>query len=282
MCDIKKLSQIAKPMLVFINVVSFILGIGQISLGCIIATRKISLFGSEDNTNETNKTNSIIVRGLLDISSEDTEIEDTEYYLDMVSIPVIGLGVIIILLNMFGCIGSIKETKRLLIPYMIAVVLVTLAVIAGLTISLLYWDDLKGSIKHVGEVRLRQYQKDQTFTKSWNFTMSNLKCCGVNGWTDFQTLNQTLNRLPKYCCKDQLTDCNINDGDELIPGCFTKIYSEILESYNIHILIPSTEIFLNLFGIVAASLILRKKSAGSKQFWEWKSKTGGFKRDSLL
>ena len=179
---------------------------------------------------------------------------------------------------MFGCLGSIKETKRLLIPYMIAVVLVTLAEIAGLTISLLYWDDLKDSIKNLGVTRLRKYQIDPTFTESWDKTMSDLNCCGGTGWNDFQTLNIT---LPKYCCEDQSTQCNINDGDDEIPGCFTKIHSEILENH-IHILIPSTEIFLNLFGIFAASLILRKKSAGSKQFWEWKQKTVGFRRDSLL
>ena len=67
MCDIKKLSQIAKPLLIFINVISFILGVGQILLGCIIATGKISIFGSEGNTNETNGTDSIIALSLIHI-----------------------------------------------------------------------------------------------------------------------------------------------------------------------------------------------------------------------
>ena len=179
---------------------------------------------------------------------------------------------------MFGCIGSIKETKRLLIPYMVAVVLVTLTQIAGLIISLLYWDKLKENIKDVLEVRLEHYQKDQMFAKSWDSAMSTLNCCAVNGWTDFKTLN----KLPKYCCQDPLTQCNIGEHDTKIPGCLTKIYSDILESYRIDILIPSAEIFFNLLGIIAASLILRKKSAGSKQFWEWRSRTNKLRRDSTL
>ena len=104
---IQKFSQIAKPLLIFVNGISIILGIGQVAFGCLIGTRKISVVNSDDNRNETNTTNSRIGK-----SPEDVGMVETQYNLDMLSSPLIGVGVIIILLNMFGCIGSIKETKR--------------------------------------------------------------------------------------------------------------------------------------------------------------------------
>jgi CD63 antigen len=253
--------------------VSFILAVGQTALGCIIDTQKISVVDSEYNTNE-----SVIFPSTIGNRTEDMGIEETHVYLDLVSIPIIGGGVIIILLNIFGCIGSISESKRLLIAYMIAVVLVTLVQISGLTLSILYKDKLKDSIKDVLELRLRYYKQHHSVANSWDFAMSNLNCCGVNGWNDFESLN----KLPKYCCKDQLTQCNVNEHDDKIPGCLTKVYGDILENYRIDIVILSMEIFFNLSGIVAATLMLRKSFVGSKQFWEWTSKIGGFKRDSRL
>ena len=271
--DIERLTRYAKPILVIVNVVSFILGVAFVSIGCYISTQEIGLV----------KLNESIA--LQHNEEHEKAKSEANYYLQIVFSSIIGVGLLITLLNLFGCLGAIKESKILLTSYIIFVVFITIAQITGMVLLLIYEAKLKLSISNVLRYRLSYYKEELGLTNKWNEVMKNFECCGVNGMEDFFQIAQQykwvkFQELPKYCCPSKSNTCKFDEGDVNIPGCLEQYFDS--ELHRIDILILAIEIFLNVLGIISSAFILRKSVEGSKKFWEWKSHAYTFKTDSRM
>ena len=154
--DIKKSIRVAKPLLIVINCISFILGVALIGIGCWISTQSIEMLESEKNVTRIPQKGDEMEEGKEEIS----------LHLSILWSIIIGVGILMCLLSVFGCLGASKESKKLLIPYIIAVVLITLAQITGLTMSLVYQRELKESVSTIFDLKLQYYNTDSSLTQS--------------------------------------------------------------------------------------------------------------------
>uniref|UniRef100_A0A8C3TW98 Tetraspanin n=1 Tax=Catharus ustulatus TaxID=91951 RepID=A0A8C3TW98_CATUS len=116
------------------------------------------------------------------------------------------IGAILLVIGFLGCYGAQKESKCLLI---MAETLLT-----GLVTPLLK----------------NKYGEDPAFTEIWNLTMSEVHCCGLNNYTDFDDsyFYKTHNSYPRQCCGDKVDICNRTQAAEMaVTGCFPQILQEI-------------------------------------------------------
>ncbi|XP_040264771.1 tetraspanin-1 [Bufo bufo] len=70
----------------------------------------------------------------------------------------------------------------------------------------------------------KDYGPDTEVTKIWNNTMTELSCCGVNGYGDFNNSKfvESYKHYPTQCCNS--TSCGLQDAERAkIKGCFQQI-----------------------------------------------------------
>ncbi|KAM5126882.1 tetraspanin-1 [Mantella aurantiaca] len=140
----------------------------------------------------------------------------------------IAIGALLLILGFLGCCGAQKESKCLLIMFFSIVLIIFIAEIAGAVVALVYSSVAQSFLRSVlTPVLQEQYGSNQDVTKIWNATMTELKCCGIDNYTDFtnsyfyKTHNSS---YPTQCCSSNTTTC---DQSSVIrydaKGCFKQI-----------------------------------------------------------
>ena len=281
--DIAKLVRFAKSMLIISNVLSCTFGILITGLGSWIfadfAGFLRTFFGNEDAIGGNDEvggnysTNSKTVK--LFAAQETDSLETANQSLDLVSSNLIIVGVMIILQNILGCVGACNELKRLLVPYLIAVVVIILVEIVGLVLSITEWNKLLESIGTLFKLRLTLYGQDEEVTKAWDTHMNNWQCCGAYNATDFIDIAQMngSETLPKYCCTNLLTDCTVDQALKgSMPGCIQRFLESPQNVFRVDIVVLSLEIGLKVLGSISTAVILKHAFEGNKEFWEWRER----------
>ena len=236
----------SKHVLIILNVLFFVLGIGVLGLGTWISVDKTSLFDLVSN--------STIYQNSSKPENENVTSE-VNYYFTLASLGIIGTGAFIILLSLVGCCGAIKESKCLLITYAVIVILITLIQSVGIILSAVYQPTLKTHISIALKPTLRYYGYDQdlTITEIWDVKMKNLQCCGVDGYKDFIGLNTT-SEIAKICCIGG--PCNTGNieinGNKAVPGCVDKVFSDLKEQWMHAIIVAGVIILTEILGIALA------------------------------
>lgn len=136
----------------------------------------------------------------------------------------IALGGLLLIIGFLGCCGAIRESKCMLLLFFIVVMVIFVAEIAGAVVLLVFRplvDDLfvKFGVIAVQSIK-SDYGNNPDITGLWNTTMSTLKCCGFNNYTDFT--NSSF-----YMSYGYPPMCSQYGGQPLsnttVPGCFERI-----------------------------------------------------------
>ncbi|KAH8391233.1 hypothetical protein KR215_009255 [Drosophila sulfurigaster] len=110
---------------------------------------------------------------------------------------IIGLGVVIVIIAVFGCLAAIHEAPRRLLIYVVAIVVLILIQLMFLSmISHGTKDGLSGSINE-GFEQLWDAERNETGALQYYETW--LHCCGVNNAEDYAVIHHA---VPKSCCID--------------------------------------------------------------------------------
>ncbi|XP_030387369.1 leukocyte surface antigen CD53 [Scaptodrosophila lebanonensis] len=111
---------------------------------------------------------------------------------------IIGLGVVILIISIFGCLAAIHEARVRLLIYVIAVVLLILTQLLFLSMaSHGTKDGISGSINEGFERLWDEEQKESgalAYYEEW------LQCCGVNSPEDYWIIKHA---IPITCCADR-------------------------------------------------------------------------------
>ncbi|KAM4021906.1 tetraspanin-1 isoform 1-T4 [Anomaloglossus baeobatrachus] len=140
----------------------------------------------------------------------------------------IAIGALLLILGFLGCCGAQKENKCLLITFFCIVLIILIAEIAGAVVALVYASVAESFLISVLTPVLQQdYGANQEVTKIWNNTMSEMKCCGMSNYSDFNnsTFVQSNNgHYPTQCCNDTVSTCTMQAAhDSYKPGCLKQI-----------------------------------------------------------
>lgn len=234
----------AKYLLIVINILFFVLGIGVTVVGTWIIAGKTSLINLV--TNATIQ---------ADVSAEENMKNGVEYYFTFAALIVIGTGALIILLSLVGCFGAIKESKCLLILYASVVILITLAQSIGIILSAVFQQKLKTQIGKLFKSSLTHYGTEPHITSIWNTKMNKLECCGVTDYSDFETLNSTI-LIPAFCCSKSTSTCNVDSlgkyDAEDPRGCLEKGLEVITGNMHYAIIVAAAVIVIEILGIAFA------------------------------
>ncbi|XP_076847961.1 tetraspanin-1-like isoform X2 [Brachyhypopomus gauderio] len=141
----------------------------------------------------------------------------------------IAIGAVLAPMGFLGCCGAVTESKCMLLTFFIIVLIIFIAEVAGAIVVLVFQPLAKELLMTVNEKFVesirKDYGRDEGFTKLMNATMTQLKCCGYNNYTDFtgspfETRN---NKYPETCCNN-LTTCTPSVAESSSkPGCFSAV-----------------------------------------------------------
>ncbi|NWU16258.1 TSN1 protein, partial [Cephalopterus ornatus] len=147
-----------------------------------------------------------------------------------VSYVLIVIGAILLVIGFLGCYGAQKESKCLLMMFFSVVLIIFIAEVAVAVVALVYTSLAESLLSAVVTPVLKeQYGKDATFTSIWNTTMTKVKCCGLNNYTDFNDSfwYEKHEVYPPQCC-DPPKNCTVTlAAQSNVTGCFDQILKEI-------------------------------------------------------
>ncbi|XP_073793756.1 tetraspanin 35 isoform X1 [Danio rerio] len=140
----------------------------------------------------------------------------------------IALGAVLVVLGFLGCCGAIKESRCMLMLFFIIILIIFIAEVAGAIVILAFRPLAETLIKQLGVDAVKSLQSDfgknQDVTGLWNTTMTGMKCCGFNNYTDFTNsyfVNSTKN-YPVQCCNT--SPCNqAAVMNSTVTGCFPAL-----------------------------------------------------------
>ncbi|CAL7948920.1 unnamed protein product [Xylocopa violacea] len=243
-------SQCAKYFLCFFNFVFFVAGGAALALGVWLFVDSNSfadLISKLDQSDILNKTDADVIR--------------------TISYIMILVGALTFLVSFLGYCGAMFESRCLLCIYgvLILLVLILECVIVGLAFGLkgdaeqTTRDFLKSTIKYYAS----NIDKSETITVTWDGIMTQLHCCGVESYLDFQwNTNSTSSGkiVPEACCikenntlKDSL--CPISptyNNSYYEQGCYSAIMKTIEENAAIIIGVAAGLAFIEILVIVLA------------------------------
>ncbi|XP_072924139.1 tetraspanin-16-like [Hemitrygon akajei] len=173
-------------------------------------------------------------------------------------------GCFLTLFGFFGCCGTIKESKVLLMMYFIAVSMIFIGeIICAIVILifksiivLLFQDEalklLKNNYTGFGDKNLA--------STGWDALMKTLHCCGLNNYTDFEGSNYQIQKgrlYPKSCCRNPFSaECDgLSTSANVIytKGCLSFVTSMIKRNSSI---IGGVTIGISLIQMMAMAISL--------------------------
>ncbi|KAF5909254.1 GTP-binding protein Rab-3D-like, partial [Clarias magur] len=130
----------------------------------------------------------------------------------------IGIGAVLTIMGFLGCCGAITENKCMLLTFFIIVLIIFIAEVAGAILVLVFQPlvaEILGSLneKFVEAIR-EEYGNNSDFSTVFNSTMTQLKCCGYNNYTDFtgSPFVASSNRYPMTCCSESTSVCSLSEA----------------------------------------------------------------------
>ncbi|XP_077543566.1 CD63 antigen-like [Haemaphysalis longicornis] len=172
---------------------------------------------------------------------------------DYVSAPVILIvvGSIVFLVAFLGCCGAMQESYCMLMLFSVFLFLILVAEIAAGALGFVY----KGKVDHIAENKFTQSLKDynretegkvKPVHEAWDFIQSQLKCCGVTGYGDWE--KEASVKPPKSCCPNA-DHCDSKD-DYYGKGCYETV-KEYISQYAVYVGIAGIGIgLIEIIGII--------------------------------
>ncbi|NXQ53204.1 TSN1 protein, partial [Anthoscopus minutus] len=144
------------------------------------------------------------------------------------------IGAILLVIGFLGCYGAQKESKCLLMMFFSLVLIIFIAEVAAAVVALVFTGLAETLLTGLVTPLLKEkYGVDETFTEIWNVTMTEVHCCGLNNYTDFNNsyFYETYGSYPRQCCDLRdwgiTTSCHPHLRGCLLQGCFKQILEEI-------------------------------------------------------
>lgn len=147
----------------------------------------------------------------------------------------IAAGAVLFALGFLGCYGAQSESKCALMMFFFILLVIFIAEVAAAVVALVYTSTAEHFLQLMIMRTIKEdYGSQKDLTEVWNTTMSKLKCCGFNNYTDFEGspfFNKN-HEFPKFCCSnnnDTSTEpCSKEAAEKQhVQGCYEQLLASI-------------------------------------------------------
>ncbi|XP_022920882.1 CD63 antigen-like [Onthophagus taurus] len=139
------------------------------------------------------------------------------------------VGVIVFVVAFFGCCGAVRENHCMVITFSVLILLIFgLEAIVGIA-GYIRRNDVESMLENRLNESMYNYFNQSGVEKSWNILQHEMKCCGMNGPSDWRQITQN-NTLPHTCCPDTVNDgtCTINSLNVYKASCLEELKDTIV------------------------------------------------------
>ena len=230
-----------------LNIIFVIISLLLITLG-VIAYKASDI----DLITEMEETIKTALKALAsNTGSSDDGIQDFSIseILDGIGMAFILSGCVLLFLSFCGCCGACYKFRTLIFIYGLITGVLLIAEIIVVILMYAVPSTIQGNIKDTLLNSMREYKgigSSDVNTLGWMFVMNEMKCCGVNGYTDFATYATNWDRkpgnvstnidAPLVCCKTAPTGSNDTDIKCARTGtldineesCFDAVWNKVL------------------------------------------------------
>ncbi|KAK3511250.1 hypothetical protein QTP70_033987, partial [Hemibagrus guttatus] len=164
-----------------------------------------------------------VLNNITEVSSQFSHLANAGYLL-------VAVGLILAFMGLLGCCGACCENNCMLITFFIIILIIFVAEVIAAVLLLLYEpkaEELGNKIQEKVAKNIQEnYGKNDIITNAWNETMTLLKCCGYNNYTDFNgsPYVERTSQYPKFCCSTGSEQCDRgNANSQHVDGCFNAV-----------------------------------------------------------
>ncbi|KAM9390454.1 LOW QUALITY PROTEIN: tetraspanin-9 [Phaethornis superciliosus] len=181
---------------------------------------------------------------------------------------VIAIGTVIMVTGFLGCLGAIKENKCLLLSFFIVLLIILLAELILLILFFVYMDKVSESAKKDLKEGMKLYNSENNvgLKNAWNIIQAEMKCCGVNDFTDwYPVLGE--NTVPDRCCTENSQDCGRN-STELVwrTGCYERVMTWFDENKHVLGMIGMCILIMQILGMAFSMTLFQQIHRTGKKY----------------
>ncbi|XP_047504583.1 CD63 antigen-like [Pieris napi] len=199
---------------------------------------------------------------------------------------IVVIGVIMLFVSLFGCIGALKESTCLVNIFAVILSLVLVLEVAAAIAAY----TLRGQVARMLDENLRDslpyYYTYPDVTDSYDFIQNRLNCCGVDSYLDWGEVTSDQSHegiavanitVPFSCCAETRTqyvnEMQVEECEKLYAnGCLPRITYLVYQSAGLLGAGAMTIAFIQIIGIVfsfsLATSIRKAKSERERRRWE--------------
>ncbi|XP_061529959.1 CD63 antigen [Phycodurus eques] len=182
-------------------------------------------------------------------------------------IVVISIGVVIFFISFFGCCGAWKENYCMVTMFSILLSLVILVQIAAAITGYIFRKKVANVVQDsLADMISRYSNSSAEFKASVDKLQEDLKCCGINGSSDWLNFRPDGNSVPDSCCLNVSPNCGIGAMTDSAKvhqeGCRDAL-EELLKKNSLWVIIAALGLaFIEIMGIVFACVLMRGIRSG--------------------
>ncbi|XP_071451071.1 tetraspanin-18-like [Hetaerina americana] len=181
---------LAKYILCLFNFIFFLAGTAVLSIGIWLAADKNSFISFTQSTQNPT----------LQQFGQQTVVDQAAYVL-------IAIGAFIFIVSFLGYCGAIRESKCMLMLYAVFLFLILILEVTAGGLVVGYRKEAEDKTRDFFKSTIKDYyapkDKEDAVTLMWNYLMSQMSCCGVDNYQDFQTSEKWRlgsKKVPEACC----------------------------------------------------------------------------------
>uniref|UniRef100_A0A182IPX2 Tetraspanin n=1 Tax=Anopheles atroparvus TaxID=41427 RepID=A0A182IPX2_ANOAO len=168
----------------------------------------------------------------------------------------IAIGVILLVIALFGCVGALKESTVMINLYAVLLLIVFVLQVSAAIAAFV----MRGQVSHMVRQKIfnsmAEYREHNTHN-SIDMLQNTLECCGVDSyadWVQFLPSNGSLMEYPASCCSEPPVDGGCTSR---AYGCYSRL-SWLISQGSILIATGAVAVaFVQILGSICAFMLAR-------------------------
>lgn len=175
------------------------------------------------------------------------------------------VGFLLLFVGILGFIITFKANICLTRLFLIVLGVLFIGLITGSILAYVFREDIDSTLDSGLKLALEDYSSNKYVRKEVDFMQSELKCCGVDNYTDWLETswyhNQTPPRIeyPTSCCQD---NCTYQHPDPRLhtEGCYNKLKNNFLSHLTVVASVAAVCAGLLLLGMISSAFLLHRRT----------------------